>query len=67
MNKVQKYGCHMKRFMVYVEMRGIKFPTNEAIKYSACSLMCVRGTVAFPPHGFLGDKAQNSNFVRTFT
>ena len=53
--------------MVYVEMHGIKFPTNEAIKYSACSLMCVRGTVAFPPDGCLGDKAQNSNFVRTFT
>ena len=48
-------------------MGGIKFPTNEAIKYSACSLMCVKGTVAFPPNGFLGDKAQNSNIVRTLT
>ena len=53
--------------LINVEMRGIKFPTNEAIKYSTCSLMCVRGTVAFPPDGCLGDKAQKSNFVHTFT
>ena len=51
----------------HVQMGGIKFPTNEAIKYSACSLMSVMGTVAFPPNGFLGDKAQNSNIVRTLT